>query len=68
MKTITKQNISLHVARAYIEGLSCFACDLLTDVEYARAFRALEKRVSELLETPEHRDIIDSYVIVEFEE
>lgn len=68
MRIITKQNISLHVAQAYIEGLNCSACDLLNDVEYAKAFRALEKRVSELLETPEQRDIIDAYVVVECEE
>ncbi len=69
MRTIqTKQNISAHVALAYLNGLYCNAADLLQDAEYYRAFKALEKRVCDMLETPYDGDIIDSYVIVEQED
>lgn len=69
MKTITtKQGISPHIALAYLNGLYSNAADLLQDAEYYRAFKALEKRVCDMLETPYDGDIIDEYVIVEQEE
>ena len=68
MKTIsTKQNISLHVARVYIESLSNCASDLLNDEIYAKAFNALQSRVLELLEPPIDGDIVETYVVVECE-
>lgn len=63
--TTTKQGISLHIALAYLNGLYSQAADLLQDAEYYRAFKALEKRVCDMLETPYDGDIIDEYVIVE---
>lgn len=69
MRTIqTKQEISPYVALAYLNGLYCNAADLLQDAEYYRAFKALEKRVCDMLDTPYDGDIIDSYVIVEQED
>lgn len=69
MKTIqTKQGISPHIALAYLNGLYTNAVDLLQDAEYYRAFKALEKRVCDMLDTPYDSDIIDSYVIIEQED
>lgn len=69
MRTIqTKQNISAHVALAYLNGLYCNAADLLQDKAYYRAFKTLEKRVNDMLDTPYDGDIIDEYVIVEQED
>ena len=69
MKTVqTKQNISANVALAYLNGLYSNAADLLQDAEYYRAFKTLEKRVNDMLETPYDGDIIDEYVIVEQED
>lgn len=63
--TLTKQNISLYVAHAYINALSDSAPELLKDKKYSTALNALKTRIYELLETPGDGDLIDIYVVVE---
>lgn len=67
MKT-ERQDISLYIANAYLEGLYCNACNLFDDEKYASAYNALRERVNEMFDTGIESDITDMYVIVEHEE
>ncbi|MDE6361949.1 MAG: hypothetical protein K2N53_05030 [Clostridia bacterium] len=57
-----KQELSWHIAAAYIEHLGTF-CVLFRDKKFERMFTELEKYVSEKINVP--NDIIETYVIVE---